>query len=103
VAQGLEVLTDVLESHKWTMMVQYQGETVTCVNQSRDAANHIEGQCSQEFALSDDLTIVFSWLQEDCGLDALERAFILILVQSVRHSVLPSHWMAESRVHLVNG
>jgi UDP-GlcNAc:undecaprenyl-phosphate GlcNAc-1-phosphate transferase len=23
VAQGLEVLTDVLESHKWTMMVQY--------------------------------------------------------------------------------
>ena len=102
-SQGMSVLTDVLESQKWTMTVQYQGETVTCVNQSRDAANHIEGQCSQEFALSDDLTIVFSWLQEDCGLDALERAFIFILVQSLRHSVLPSYWMAESRVHLMNG
>lgn len=103
VDEAMEILEETLRSHKWTVSVRYSGDTVICLNQNRDAANHIEGQCVQDFDLSEDLVVGFSWLQEECGLDVLERSLIVILMQAINHSVLPSHWTVESRIRFANG
>ncbi len=90
----------------WNIVVSQNGNQILSIlSVVRGTNNHLEGEQHLKTPLNDSTDISVSWLEEEGGLDVLERAIVLLFISAIKHSILAGEWLEihSSPAQLVNG